>query len=495
MYLMGIDVGTSGCKAAVFDPNGAMTAYAYQEYSLIYPSAGAMELDPNEVWKAVCSCMERCGGQCDLSSVAAMSVSSQGEAVVPVGRNGSVLCNAPVTFDSRNEKEYTWFLDHFDRLEVLKTTGAPIHPMFSATKILWLKNNHPQIYESVWKFFCFSDFIAFRLGAEPCMDYSLASRTLLFDIRRKDWSREILEQCGIAKEKLPTAVPSGTRIGTVSKEISERFGFSPACEIISGGHDQLCCSLGAGVLHNGEIMDSLGTTESMVCVNEKLILTPEMAENNIPCSVYPVERLYAYMTFLTNSGSLLRWLKENFYLGYDENFYFHFDKHVENNYTSPSEVLVLPYFSGSGTPHLDFRSKGAIAGLTLDTNLYQIYQAMIEATCLEEKLNLANMESSGITVKELRCIGGGARSNIWLQIKANITGCAVLSMEINEAGCLGAAILAGLGSGIFRCASEAVESFVKVRRIYSPNPVMQEKYREKYQKYLAFYPSIRQMNL
>ena len=495
MYLMGIDVGTSGCKAAVFDLAGNMVAHAYCEYPLLCPTNGAMELNPDVVWDAVCSCIEECHSKCDLLQVVSIAVSSQGEAIIPVDRNGRVLCNAPVTFDSRNEKEYQWFLNHFDRLKIMQITGAPIHPMFSATKILWLKNTKPDIYHSAWKIFCFSDFIAFRLGSEPCMEYSLASRTQLFDIHKKEWSPSILQTCGIEQEKLPQAVPSGTVIGAVSRETAKRFGFSGSCKIVSGGHDQLCCSVGAGVLQNGEIMDSLGTTESMVCVNPNIVLDSEMMENNIPCSVYPVNHLYAYMTFLTNSGSLLRWLKEKIFCSNDENIYFQYDNYVEKYCHDPTEIFILPYYSGSGTPYLDFRAKGMIVGLTLDTDRYQIYKAVLESTCFEEKLNLLNMENSGIVANELRCIGGGAKSDIWLQIKADITGHKVSSLKIAEAGCLGAAILAGLGCGGFSSASDAVSRFVKVEKVYYPNAERQKLYEEKYEHYLTLYPAMKQMKL
>jgi len=485
MYLMGIDVGTSSCKIAVFDLEGNMHTHAAQEYSLNYPSSGEMELDAEEVWIAVGKCIKLCGCMFDLKMVNAIAVSSQAEAIIPIDRRGQALCHTPVTFDYRNENEYQWFLNHIDPIRILKITGAPPHPMFSATKILWLKNNRPKIYNTAWKLLCFSDFIAFRLGAKPCMDYSLASRTQLFDISLKKWSREILDKCGILEKKLPKVVASGTVIGSISPENAMQFSFSENCKIVSGGHDQLCCSLGTGVLQEGKLMDSLGTTESMVCVGDKFTFSSNRLKNKIACSIYPVNNLYAYMTFLTNSGSLLRWLKNDIFCSTDENFYFHMDKNIEKNYQYPCNVMVLPYFSGAGTPSLDYHAKGLISGLTLDTKRSQIYQAMIEATCMEERVNLANMEEAGIKIEELRCIGGGARSDIWLRIKADITGRKVESMEINnEGGCLGAAILAGLGIGAFQNAAEAVERFVKVGRTYLPDSEMHRRYGKKYQDYI-----------
>lgn len=487
MYILGIDIGTSGCKAEIFDVNGSVVADAHREYSLIYPSKGLMELDPNLVLKLVYESIGDCVKQCDPSQIKAISVSSQGEAIIPVDCNGKVLFNAVVTFDSRNEEEYIWFNNQFDKMRLMQITGLPIHPMFSATKILWLRNKHPDIYEKTWKLMCFGDFITFKLGGESAMDYSMASRTMLFDIAKKKWSREILEKCGIEESKLPKVVPAGRIVGTVNKEMIDSYGFSPKTVLVTGGHDQLCCSLGAGVLKSGVVMDSLGTTESMVCVDRHKILTDEMVRNNIPCSVYLVNGLYAYMTFLSCSGSLLKWFKEKLLFSHDENFYYYMDDYIKKNYIMPTNIYILPYFSGSGTPYLDFKAKGIISGLTLDIDRYQIYKAIIESTCLEQMLNLFNMEKCGIVVNELRCIGGGAKSSLWLQIKADITGKKVLSMRVSEGGCLGAAILAGIGSGLFENVEQASEIFVKVKEEYFPDQKMHERYKAKFQKYLKMY--------
>lgn len=491
-YLLGLDIGTSGSKAAIFDTEGNQYICAYAQYPLISPFKGALELDPEQVMDAVWSCLTQCAAKFEVANITALAVSTQGEAVIPVNRDGKPLMNAVLTFDARNAQQFRAFAEQTDRAEVMKCTGMPASPMFSATKIVWMRENFPEVYDSAWKLMCFGDFVSFRLGAASAMDYSMAARTMLFDLEKRDWSDSLLTLCGVSREKLPLPVPSGSEIGTAGSALV-RLGFSPSLRLIAGGHDQLCCCVGAGVLEAGVVMDSMGTTESIVCVDDKLVYSPERLTCNIPVYPYPMEGLYAYMTFLSGCASLTKWFKERVVADSRETFFQEYDDYIEQHYPTPSELYVLPYFTGSGTPALDFRARGVICGLTLDTDRYQIYRGILEGLCYEESMNLANMEQSGIDVRELRCIGGGSKSALWLQIKADITGKKVLSMECEEAGCLGAALLAGYGCGLLPDLASASKRFVRVRKEFTPNPTAFERYRPHQKAYERLYRSVAPM--
>lgn len=486
MYLMGIDVGTSRSKAAIFDLSGNMVASVSKEYPMIYSSKGAMELDPNVVWDAVVSCIRRCALKCDIKLVKAIAVSSQGEAIIPVDKSGKVLLNAFVTFDSRNEKEYEWLSGQIERKEVMDITGMPLHPMFSATKILWIRNNHPDVYKNAWKLMCFGDFVSYKLGADSCIDYSLASRTMLFDFRKKEWSDKILSICDIDRDKLPRPVPSGTEIGRISKEFVDEFGFSPDTVIVSGGHDQLCCTLGAGVLNDGVAMSSFGTTESIVCVSKNLINLDDLLDRNIPVYSYPTNDLYAYMTFLTSCTLLLKWYKEKILCDFTENFYREHEERIRKDYAGPTGIYILPYFAGAGTPSMNFKVKGSIQNLTFDVDRYGLYKAFMESVCYEERINISNMERTGIRINELRCIGGGTRSDLWLQLKADINRKIVASIDVSEAGCLGAALLAGKGSGLINNVETAIGDFIRIKKIYYPDEKNGALYDERFNNYVGF---------
>jgi len=309
---------------------------------------------------------------------------------------------------------------------------------------------------------------------------------MAFDIRTYKWSERILNTCGISKELLPEAVPSGVVIGKVSDFAANSSGLKKGTKIVSGGHDQVCCALGAGVLSDGIAMDSLGTTESILCVNKELNITKDMRQNNLACYCYPVDDLYAYLTFLSSSGAILKWFRDLF----PESC--RFDYH-EMNIAVKSEcpgytgLLILPHFAGSGTPYLDFDSKGMIYGLTLGTTKYQIYKSIIESTCLESKINIECMEQSGIKVDELYCVGGGAGSELWLQLKADITGKTVASPPVSEMGCFGAAILAGLGTGVYNKPADAFGTVFDNITKYYPNRIAGEEYNIVYEDYKKLY--------
>lgn len=482
MSLLGIDVGTSGAKAALFSTHGELISSAHASYHIIHPAKGELELDPDQVLGAVMSCLSELAQQAEVSKVTALAVSTQGEAIIPVDTDGNAMMNAVLTFDSRNVSEFEWFSGVTDRADIMRRTGMPAHPMFSATKILWLKKSYPVIYAKTWKLMCFGDFISFKLGAASAMDQSMAARTMLFNFKSRCWDSELLELCGIDKAKLPEVVPAGAPIGFSGPALTA-LGYPKQLKIIAGGHDQICCCLGAGVLRGGMAMDSLGTTESIVCVSETLSQGSGMLENNIPVYPYPVGGMYAYMTFLTCCASLLKWFKCKVEYSDSELFYMEYDAYISEHCRGPSGLFVLPYFAGAGTPSMDFCATGVIAGLTLDTDRYQIYKALLESTCFEQKRNLINMERCGIGIDELRCIGGGSASEPWLQLKADITGKRVVSMECGEAGCLGAAILAGLGSGELQDIEEAERRFVRVKREYLPSSEMTKAYRPHYEEY------------
>lgn len=486
MYVIGVDVGTSGAKAAAFDGEGRMAARARAAYSAVSPAKGWLELDPESVWEAVRRCLAELAEQVDVSKARALAVSTQGEAMIPVDAGGNALMNAILTFDSRNTYEFQWFSEKTDRRRIMDLTGMPAHPMFSATKLLWIKNHAPETFEKAWKFLCFGDFISMKLGAAPVLDHSMASRTMLYDLRRHRWDQGLLELCGIPVEKLPETADAATETGRAGAAL-RALGYPADLRIFCGSHDQVCCTLGAGVFEEGVAMDSLGTTESTVCVSGKLATAP-MLEQSIPVYDYP-GGLYAYMTFLTCSASLLEWYRTKVLDRPEDGFYQEFNRQAEKN-RGPSSVFTLPYFAGAGTPHMDFEARGLVWGLTLDTDRYQIYQSILEGACFEQRRNLQGMERAGIPVEELRCIGGGARSAAWLQIKADITGKRVVSLKCEEAGCRGAAILAGTGGGFWTSLREAGK--IEAGRVFLPDHEMASRYDAAYDAYRKLYPAVRE---
>lgn len=486
MYYMGIDVGTSGCKVQVIDSGGSVIAFASKVYPVLHPNTGWLELDAENVLSCVleCICGVCYGGT--AKKIKALSVSTQGEAIIPVDKSYKPIYNAILTFDIRNNDEYLNFKSLAGKDEVTRETGAPIHPMFSVTKIMWHKNKNAEIYDKTYKFLCFGDFISCRLGAEPCIDYTMAARTMAFNIKTYGWSDKLLGYGDIDKSKLPKAVKAGEIIGKISKEISELTGLSRDTLIVAGAHDQACCALGAGVTSSKVIMDSLGTTESILCVQQESILNKELTDNNIACYPYVIDNHYAYLSFLSCCGSIVNWYKDELLGGRLQPA--ELDALAAKN-SDPSGIFVLPHFAGSGTPYLDFNSTGIITGLTLGTPKEDIFKAILESTAYEMRQNVSIMEKCGVKAGHIRCIGGGAKSPFWLQIKSDVTGIPITSMAVSEAGCYGAAMIAACGSGLIneKNLSELADAWVKEIKTYEPRMDKKKIYDEYFEKYKNLY--------
>lgn len=481
MNILGVDIGTTGCKAVLFDESFQVAAESYQAYQLYMPDSEKKELNPKEVQDAVFYCIKQSCQNGKGKEVAAIAFSAQGEAIVPVDKNGDPLGNVMVSFDTRNKEDLTRLQELFPPERLMSLTGLPMHTMFTLPKILWLKRMQPHIYDKTWKFMCFADYMAYILGAEPVMDYSLASRTMLFDIKSRCWNQEIIDACELDADKLPKLAPSGTPIGTIQKELAQKLGLNPDTLIVTGGHDQVCCGLGAGVIYNGTAMNSMGTTDSIMCVSEVFTSGIQQKNFNIPCGCYYKDGIFANHSFVLTTGSIIQWFRTKLFEKQPIEFAWleqELKKHV-----SPTGMLFIPHFSGAGTPSLNSSSKGSWLGLGLDTEPAKMYKAVLEGIAFECRLNMENMEYAGIPIDKVRCIGGAAASQAYLQIKADIFGKKIEQVEVKEAGCFGAALMAAYGKKLIHSYDEVLSEKISVIREFLPDSKRRQQYGELFRKY------------
>jgi len=499
LVLLGIDVGTSGCKLAAFREDGTMLARTFREYPFITPRAGWLEIDPERIWKAVLSALRemntRLQGQIDV-----IAVTSHGETLIPLNAQGEPLCHAIANFDTRAQRYVDFWKERINPLELFYLTGMPLHGMYTVNKILWLRDERPEIFEKTWKFTCVQDFIIFRLTQEePVIDYSLASRTMMFEVERKEWSPQILSWVGLERERLSRLAPSGTVVGTLTPRLSEEWDLPRGIPIVTGGHDQPCGVLGCGVRERGEAMYGIGTSEC-VALNLGTIpsFTKGMLENSFCCYPHVMEGCYITLAYIASGGSILRWFRDT--LGYEE--VLKADRENRDAYEvlledlpeRPTSLFLLPHFAGSGTPYLDEHSRGALLGLTLGTEKKEIVRAILESLSYEMKLNLDLFEDFGIPVKRLRVIGGGARSREWLQIKADILQKPLLTLDVSEAVALGTAMLAGKARGAFHHLDEAMAAMVREREAFMSSTLAPQ-YLPRYAVYRKIYDHLKQLNL
>ena len=498
MSLLGIDLGTTGCKGVCFDEDGNILGSAYREHSLLYPAQNFVEVEPNFIWESVKLIIREITAKTTNDPVKALAFSSMGESFTPVNKKLDFLQNSIMAFDSRAKEESDYLEERMGKRRIFEITGQPINPIYPLPKIMWLKKNKPAIFENTWKFLCYQDLAGALLGADPAIDYTLVSRTLAFDIRRKVFSDEMLVNAGIEPDKFARPVPSGEIIGRVSGKIADEVGLRRDTAIVAGGFDQPCAVLGAGINIPGIADDGIGTVECVTAVFENIDRLIDILKSDIPLFPYVIKDLYCAIGYNFTAGALLRWYRDNF--GQKEveiskkNKTNEYDVIIDGASKDISSILILPHFIGTGTPWFDTASKGAILGLTLGTTKADIIRAILESETYEIKISIDAMESAGIAISELRAIGGGARSDIWMQIKSDITNKKIVTLNVTEGGCLAAAILAGTAIGIYGDINEAISKVIKIKKEFYPDQKQHRRYLSKFEIYKEIYPAIKEIS-
>lgn len=498
MYLLGLDVGTTGCKAIVFDLEGNIKGYGFQEYDMICPKPGWAEQIPERVWQLTKQVIGQAVQQSGIQEIKALSLSVQGDAVIAVDNNILPLHNALLGMDYRSAKQGRDCARLMGERELFNLTGMRSHPMNSLTKVLWIKENAPQVYEKTFKFMTYADYILAKLGAEPVIDYTMASRTMAFDLAEKQWSQEILKKVDVDAELFSKAVPSGKIVGEINPALAEELGLRKGVLLVTGGHDQTCAALGAGVVKEHIAIDSHGTAEVVSTAFNRPRLNDLMYNSYYPCYCHVKEDMYFTFSLNHVGGLLFKWyrdqlghaeLREAAELGISA-----YELMIQKATIGPSPVMILPHFNGSGTPWCDLDSKGAILGLTMATTRHDIVKAILDCLAYELRINIETMEKAGIKIDELRAVGGAAKSPVWLQIKANVTGCRVATLKVREAACLGAALLAGTAAGGYTSLNEGVSHTVSLLDVYQPDKAWHKNFSEKFEIYKGIYQSIKNIN-
>lgn len=495
---MGVDVGTTGCKAAAFTLEGEHLALAYREYPLLHPRPGSVELDPTVIWESVAQVIREANAGLSRDPAEALAVSCQGEAVVPVDAMGNHLDNFIITFDHRSRPQAAWWERTLGARRLFELTGMPLHPMYSICKIMWIRDNNPKIFARARFFLCVEDWLNLRLAGEAVIDWSLAGRTMAFDPRAHRWSAEVLHHAGIDEALLARALPSGSAVGTLRPAVAADLGFRTAVMVAAGGHDQPCGALGSGVVEPGMAMNATGTSDVLLCAFPRPMLTQRMLRNSYCCYRHTDSSLFATISFNLTGGLLLRWYRDEL-CGVEvrdarEHGVDPYELIVAAADNEPRPLFFLPHFVGAGTPWLDSDSRGALVGLTIDTTKRALSRALLDSVSFDARLNLERLAAAGCPVGELRAIGGGAKSARWLQMKADCIGLPVSTMRVSEAATLGAAMLSGVACGRFADAREASSAMVHIARRYEPDPAGSERYDRLYPIYRDLYPALRRLN-
>ncbi|MHA1369021.1 MAG: xylulokinase [Promethearchaeota archaeon] len=481
-YIMALDLGTTGIRSVLFDVKGSIIEYSYEEWESIYPSPTEVEQDANVWWDATRRTVEAVLKKTKINpaDIISLSVTNQRETIVPVDENGVPLANAIVWQDRRTLEECKFILDRVPKDVIYKTTGLTVDPYFSSSKILWFKNNRPEIYDKAKKFLLVHDFIVKKLTGRFITDESNASRTMLFDINKKRWSESIITELGLDADKLPDVMASGSLIGTISPDSG--ISLYPRTKVIVGAGDQQCAALGVGVNKPGRVKCTMGTGTFLIAYSDKIKLDDKM---RVLCSCGAIPGTYVVEASMFSTGSFLRWARDC--IGKSEvleaeakacSAYKLIDELASSSKIGAEKLLALPYIVGAGAPFWNPDARGVIFGLAAGHQRKDIYRAIMEAAAFDIKRNLAVFAELGLEPNELRLTGGGSRSDIWNQIIADACAIPCIKPRYEEATAVGAAILAAIGSGLFKDIYQAEKVFIDIESRYLPDHSKSEKYRK-----------------
>jgi len=495
--LLGIDVGTTNTKVVVYDPErGQVVAVAGRPTQTHHPRPEWSEFLADELWEgaaaAVREVVDAVGGP---AAIQAVSVASMGEAGVPLDAQQRPLAPLIAWYDLRTEPQAAWWRATFDPFALYSITGQIVEPKYSVNKLLWLREHRPEVFTATRRWLCVEDFILWKLSGEQAIDYSLASRTMLFDQRRLDWSDALLAHAGLRRDLFPPALPSGTRIGRVTAEAAQATGLGTHTVVATGGHDHLVGAFAAGAIRPGGILDSTGTACTLLTVADRFEPQRPLFEAGFETYAHVVAGTYIVLCgYIDAAGGAVEWLARQLFgeHGYEAAF-----RAAEAAPLGAAGALWLPHLLGSGTPHNDPSSRAALVGVRPEHGRGHLFRALLEglAYWMQQNLDLAG-ERLGLPADgELLAIGGATRSPFWMQLKADVSGRPVHVPRIEEAVALGAALLAGLGSGLFPSAEAAAASLRADSARYRPDSRATAAYRRRYELvYRRLYPALREIN-
>jgi len=490
MSLLGVDIGTTGCKASIFTLEGRLLAQSYEEYDVQRPQPGWAELNVVEVWEKVKRTITRAAIASD-EPVTALAISSMGEAVVPVTKERHILGPSLLNFDVRGEEYLPGLASRLENETLYRINGNTLANHFTLTKMKWIKQYQPGLYSATDYFLHWSGFIAFMLGAEPYTDYSLANRSLLFDLDSRDWSAELLDWAGLDREKLPDTVQAGVLIGQISPQVADELDLPRGIRIVSGAHDQCTNATGCGVISEGQALYGMGTYNCVAPVFNRRRGLQEMIACGLNTEHHAVPG--CFVSFIYNmGGAIVKWYRDTYAAAEHRQA----RANGKDVYTDlfaelgpePSPVLVYPHFNDTGFPVFLPDSRGMILGVSLETRRADILKGILEANVFSLKQAVDALPGLGIQVDEFRASGGGSKSDMGLQICADILGRRFVRPAVSEAGTLGAAILAGAAVGQFTSLSRAVEEMVRLEKAFEPDAARHSIYRTRYDQYSRLRP-------
>lgn len=497
--IIGLDLGTTALKIALFDRNGKIIAVSTQEYSLLTPKTDHVEVAPQTYWQSFKNGLAdlRQKTQFDLKEIKALGFSAQGETLFFLDKNGNPLRNAIVWMDNRAQEEAQQLKKRFGDETCFKVTGqVSFEPCWPASKVLWVKNNEPEIFSQIDKVLLIEDYFIYKMTGEYIAEGSLLTSTTYWDINTKDYWPEMLDFIGLSREQLPAIKESGEVVGALNNEVAKELGLSPETKICTGALDQAAGAIGVGNVTEGGFSENIGAALAICVPVKEPIFDPN---RNMPLHYFIQKDMYMVHTF-TTGGMTLKWFRDVFsqsekaiaeLLGTDA--YDLLSQEAASIPPGSEGLTMLPHLTGSLAPDVNSKAKGVYFGFTLKHTRAHFVRAILEAIGYIIRRNIDALANMGIDVTEIRSLGGGSKSAVWNQIKADITGKTLITVDCEESACLGAAVLAGKAIGMFPDIEMACQEMINEKERFEPNPENQAVYDRGYEHYKKLFKDLESM--
>jgi len=486
--LLGIDIGTSGLKCVLVNRAGRVLEHAVRDYTPAAPQPGWAEQDP-EVWvdaavSAVREVVERTG--VDRASIAGIGFSGQMHSTVCLDKDRRCVRPAILWLDRRSIRQVNTLRETLGSSQIAQWIGNPIVPGFMLSSLLWLKETEPTSWDRLAHVLLPKDYVRFRLIGELGTDYSDASSTGLLDVQHRRWSTELAQAAGIAIEILPLRFESATIVGHLAPDMAEAMNLTSGVPVVCGAGDQESQAIGNGLIRPGIISCTIGTGGQLFASIDKYQIDPQLRLHTF-CHAVP--NLWHWEAATLTAGLSLRWLRDEVLAG--RYTYRELADAAATIEPDAEGLIYLPYLEGERTPHMDPLARGVFCGLTLRHTWKHLARAVMEGVVFSLLDGLELMRSMGLSVERIVASGGGTRHPLWLQLQADILGAEVVTSEAEEAAALGAALLAGIGVGMYSDFDTACDAAVRLsREVYRPRPAIAAQYLKIAEVYRSLYRSL-----
>ena len=484
--LLGIAIGTSACKVAVFDEDGKVLAQANRPYRVYYPQNGWAEQNPEEWWEAICDAVREALSEESVSAeqIKGIGVDGQSWSAIPVDENGSVLHNTPIWMDTRARHLCEKVKKEIGADEIFRVAGNDFLPSYVTPKLLWFKEERPEVFQKTHKFLQSNSYIVMKLTGEMSQEYSQCYGIHFFHMEKPSYDMALAEKMGLSPDMMPKLYGCDEIVGSVTEEAAKKTGLKAGTPVVAGGLDAACGALGAGVYRPGETQEQGGQAGGMSICTDKAL-----SHKALILGTHVVPGLWLLQGGTVGGGGALKWFRQELGGGMS------FDELTAEAAEAPpgsDGVLFLPYMAGERSPIWNPDAKGVFYGLSFDKTRGHLIRSVLEGVAFSLEHNLRTAAETGIHVDTLNAMGGASNSVLWTQIKADVTGKTIRVPSSDTATTLGAAILAGVGCGVYGSYGEAVNRTIRMTRVQEPNPENKAVYDRSMERYLRLYEDLKE---